>query len=330
MAPAIRILMFATGDFALPAFELLIETGHDVVALVTQPDRPQGRKQELIPSRIKLAALARNVPVLQPESVNAREALEAIRELGPELLVTAAYGQILSGELLAIARLRGVNLHGSILPAYRGAAPVARAIQNGETETGVTVIRMTPQIDAGGMIDIARTDIGPDETSGELEERLARLGAPLVVEAVARLAAGGVSILPQDRAKVTRAPKLRKEDGVIDWSRPARAIHDLVRAMLPWPVASTTWHAGGSSQKEPVRLIVHATAIVPGQGKPGEVLEAAGGRLVVAAGDGAVALKVVQIAGKKPQSATEFLRGRRVEPGDWMGHGRTENDRSQG
>ncbi len=311
--------MLATGDFALPTFEHLIATGHDVVALVTQPDRPQGRKQELIPSRIKLSALARKLPVLQPESVNAPEALEAIRQLGPDLLVTAAYGQILSADLLAIARLGGINLHGSILPAYRGAAPVARAIQNGETETGVTVIRMTPQIDAGGMIAIARTDIGPDETSGEVEERLARLGAPLVVEAVARLAAGPVSILPQDRAKVTKAPKLRKEDGVIDWSRPAKAIHDLVRAMQPWPVASTTWNARGPNQKEPVRLIVHATAIGAGQGTPGEVLEARDDRLIVAAGDGAVALKIVQIAGKKPQSATEFLRGRRVEPGDRMG-----------
>ncbi len=251
MAPAVRIIMFATGDFALPTFERLIETGHDVVALVTQPDRPQGRKQELIPSRIKLSALARNVPILQPESVNAPEALETIRQLGPDLLVTAAYGQILSVDLLAVARLGGINLHGSILPAYRGAAPVARAIQNGETETGVTVIRMTPQIDAGGMIAVARTHIGPDETSGEVEERLGRIGAPLVVEAVARLAAGPVSILTQDRAKVTKAPKLCKEDGVIDWSRPAKAIHDLVRAMQPWPVASTTWHPGPRPRRSP-------------------------------------------------------------------------------
>jgi methionyl-tRNA formyltransferase len=319
MAPATRIIMLATGDFALPAFESLIETGHHVVALVTQPDRPQGRKQELIPSRIKLSAQARNVCVLQPESVNSQAALEAIRQLEPELLVTAAYGQILSAEVLAIPRQGGINLHGSILPAYRGAAPVARAIQNGEVETGVTVIRMTPQIDAGGVISIARTPIGPDETSGEVEERLARLGAPLIVEAVAALAAGSVPILPQDRAKVTKAPKLCKEDGVIDWSRPAMTIHDLVRAMQPWPVASTTWHAQGRAHKAPLRLIVHATAIVPGQGKPGEVIEARGDRLVVAAGNGAVALKTVQIAGKKPVSATEFLRGHHVQPGDRMG-----------
>jgi methionyl-tRNA formyltransferase len=321
MAAALRILMLGTGDFAVPTFENLIETGHHVVALVTQPDRPQGRKQELIPSLIKLSAQGRVVPVFQPDDVNSRAALETIEQLGPELLVTAAYGQILSAELLAIPRLGGINLHGSILPAYRGAAPVARAIQNGEIETGVTVIRMTPRIDAGGIVAIARTRIGPDETSGEVEARLAQLGAPLIAGVVAALAAGPVPILRQDRAKVTKAPKLRKEDAVIDWSRPAKMVHDLVRAMQPWPVASTIWCSRGPTQKQPLRLIVHTTAIAPGQGTPGEVLEGRGDRLVVAAGDGAVALKVVQIAGKKPQSATEFLRGHRVEPGDRMGSG---------
>ena len=174
MAPSqpIRIIVLGTGDFALPMFELLCETAHSpdarlqVLALLTQPDRPQGRKQELIPSQIKQAALARGIPVLQPENVNAPESLDQIRQLAPDLLVTAAYGQILSPELLSIPRLGGINLHGSILPAYRGAAPVARAIQNGETETGVTVILMTPRIDAGGMIAFARTPIDPDETAG--------------------------------------------------------------------------------------------------------------------------------------------------------------------
>ncbi len=311
--------MLGTGDFALPTFERLIESGNNVVALVTQPDRPQGRKQELIPSRIKLSAQAQNVSVLQPENVNSPAPLETIRQLEPDLLVTAAYGQILSAQLLSIPRLGGINLHGSILPAYRGAAPVARAIQNGEAETGVSVIRMTPKIDAGGIIAIARTPIGPDETSGELEERLAQIGAPLIVEAVAKLTAGPVPILPQDRAQVTKAPKLCKEDGLIDWSRPAKAVHDLVRAMQPWPVASTSWHSRWPNGKPPVRLIVHTTAILPEQGKPGEVIEARGDRLVVAVREGAVALKTVQIAGKKPQCASEFLRGHCVEVGDEMG-----------
>ena len=311
--------MLGTGDFALPTFEHLLETGHDVAALVTQPDRPQGRRQELIPSRIKLAAQARSISILQPEDVNAPGSLKRIRALAPDLLVTAAYGQILSAELLSIPRLGGINLHGSTLPAYRGAAPVARAIQKGETATGVTVIRMTTQIDAGGILAIARTEIGPEETAGELEERLARLGAPLVAQAVAAMAAGPVTFLPQDRSQVTKAPKLRKEDGQIDWSRPARAVHNHVRAMQPWPVAFTSWHPQVPPGKDPIRLIVHKTAVVDGQGNPGEVLEAGGDRLVIAAGEGAVQVLVLQVPGKKPFAAAEFLRGHRVQAGDRMG-----------
>ena len=170
--------MLGTGDFALPTFEHLIETGHGVVALITQPDRPQGRKQVVIPSAIKRAAIARGIRVEQPEDINADGSLDLIRSLDPDLLVTAAYGQILSPGVLGIPSLGGINLHGSILPAYRGAAPVARAIERGEAETGVTVIRMTPRIDAGGMMAFARTPIGPDETAGELEDPPRRSWAP--------------------------------------------------------------------------------------------------------------------------------------------------------
>jgi methionyl-tRNA formyltransferase len=317
-APAIRIIVLGTGDFAHPLFEHLLDTGHQVVALVTQPDRPQGRKHELIPSPIKLTGQRRGVKVMQPENVNSPEILEQIRQLAPDLLVTAAYGQILSAELLAIPRLGGINLHGSILPAYRGAAPVARAIQNGETETGVTVIRMTPRIDAGGTIAFARTAIGPNETSGELEARLAVLGAPLVASSIASLVAGSARIIPQDRSKMTRAPKLKKEDGLIDWCRPAQAIHNLVRAMQPWPLASTTWISQDPESKGPLRLIVRQTQPVEGQGSPGEVLEVHTGRLTVAAGEAAVRLLVVQVPGKKPMPAAEFLHGHRVRPGDLM------------
>lgn len=319
MALSTRIVMLGTGDFALPTFLHLLDTGHNAVALVTQPDRPQGRKQELIPSRIKVAAQERGISVEQPEDVNAPEALEMIRGLKPDLFVTAAYGQILSSQLLMIPRLGGINLHGSILPAYRGAAPVARALQNGETESGVTVIRMTPRIDAGGIIAVARTPIGSDETAGELEDRLARLGAPLVAEAIAALAAGTAHVVPQDKSQVTKAPKLRKEDGIIDWSKPARVVHNLVRAMQPWPVASTFWHRRDEPDKEPMRLIIHQTAPVEGQGAPSEVLEAQGDRLIIAAGQGAVRLLTVQIAGRKPMDVAEFLRGHRVAPGDRMG-----------
>jgi methionyl-tRNA formyltransferase len=310
--------MLGTGNFALPAFELLCETRHDVVALVTQPERPQGRKQELVPTRIKEAAVARGIEIFQPDDVNAPESLERIRAWQPDLLVTAAYGQILSGELLAIPALGGINLHGSILPAYRGAAPVARAIERGEQETGVTVIRMTPRVDAGGMIAVARTPIEPDETAGTLEARLAKLGAPLLIEAIAAVAAGRATVLPQDSRKVTRAPKLRKEDGRIDWSKSNLRVHNLVRAMQPWPAAYTFWHSKDTG-KAPLRIIVHKTASGESEGPPGEVLEADADRLIVAAGKGAVQITAVQIAGKKPMPVREFLRGHRIRLGDQMG-----------
>lgn len=309
MLPSPRIIMLGTKDFAVPTFEHLCETGHGVVALVTQPDRPQGRKQLLIPSRIKQAALARGIHVEQPEDVNAPSALEMIRRFDPDLLVTVAYGQILSADLLAIPPMGGINLHGSLLPAYRGAAPVARAIQHGEAETGVTVIRMTPRIDAGGMMAFASTPIDPDETAGDLEARLAELGAPLVARAIAELAAGTAKILPQDRSRVTKAPKLSKDDGVIDWARSGLEIHNQVRAMQPWPTASTHWlrHDGA------VRIIVHQTRPAEGSGTPGLVLKATGDTLIVAAGSGAVRLLRVQLEGKKALVVEEFLRGHHLE-----------------
>ena len=316
-----RIIMLGTGDFALPTFLHLCETGHDVVGLVTQPDRPQGRKQELIPSRIKLAAVAAVVPVFQPEDVNAPDAIAAIRTLEPDVLVTAAYGQILSAELLGVPRLGGVNLHGSVLPAYRGAAPVARAIERGETETGVTVILMNPRVDAGGMLSVATTPIDPDETAGDLEDRLASLGAPLVAQAVADLAAGNARVRPQQRLKVTKAPKLQKEHGLIDWSKPSRAVHDHVRAMQPWPVAYTFWLRPLVPVATQLRLIVHRTEPVtlPADQPAGTVVEAQGDRLVVAAGQGGVRLHTVQVAGRKSMPAADFLRGHPIYPGDLFG-----------
>jgi methionyl-tRNA formyltransferase len=311
--------MLGTGDFALPTFVNLCETGHTVARLITQPDRPQGRKQELIPSAIKQAALARGIAFDQPEDVNAPESLERLRAVAPDLLVTAAYGQILSAGLLGIPRLGGINLHGSILPAYRGAAPVARAIERGEHETGVTVIQMTPRIDAGGMLAVARTPIDPDETAGALEARLAALGAPLVAEAIAALASGTARVLPQEKARVTRAPKLKKEDGLIDWSKPAQSVHDQVRAMQPWPVAYTYWHKSEGSQSGPMRLLVHTTVLAEGNGAPGAVLEAHGDRLVIAAGTVAVRILTIQREGKKPGPVAEFLRGNAVSVGDRMG-----------
>jgi methionyl-tRNA formyltransferase len=313
----LRLVMLGTGDFALPTFDHLADQGHTLVALITQPDRPQGRRQELIPSAIKLAARARGVPVHQPERINAPEGVELLRKLRPDLLVTAAYGQILSAEVLSVPRHGGINLHGSILPAYRGAAPVARAIERGETETGVTVIAMSPKVDAGGMIAFARTPIDADETAGELEKRLAPLGAPLVARTIEDLAAGKAIVLPQDPSKATKAPKLSKDDGRIDWSRSALDVHNLVRAMQPWPTASTNWHS--SSGRDLLRVIIHRTRVEVGTGEPGQVIVAGRDRLVVAAGHDAIQLLRIQLPGKRAVAIDEFLRGHRVALGDRMG-----------
>lgn len=316
----LRILMVGTGDFSVPTFERLCGSSYQVIGLVTQPDRPQGRKQELIPARIKVAAQDRGLPIFQPDRINDPESLERIRELRPDLIVTAAYGQILSADLLGIPRLGGINLHGSVLPAYRGAAPVARAIQNGDPETGVTVIRMTPKVDAGGMIAFARTPIEPNESAGELEDRLAALGAPLLVETIGEILDGTAQVIPQDPSRVTKAAKLRKEEGRIDWSKSAQAVHDHIRAMRPWPLADTLFPVLGR-RTEPLRLIIHETRVVddPTSGAPGEVLEVPGDRFLIACGSGALNILTVQIAGKKAMPIQDFLRGHPAFVGHRLG-----------
>ncbi len=252
MTSTIRIIMLGTGDFALPTFEHLIETGHDVVALVTQPDRPQGRKQELIPSLIKRSAQSRGIAVDQPDDVNAPEALERVRELKPDLLVTAAYGQILSPTLLSIPRLGGINLHGSILPGVsrRGPGrPRHSERRNGDRRHG----HPDDPPDRRRRHRLDRPHRRSDRTKRPASWRTA--WPSLVLRSLPKPSPlsrpGSITILPQDRSKVTKAPKLRKEDGLIDWQKPAQAIHDLVRAMQPWPVAQTTWQPGSSAPTEP-------------------------------------------------------------------------------
>lgn len=304
--------MVGTKDFALPTFERLLDDGFNIVALVTQPERPQGRRQELVPAAIKQLALSRGVAVLQPESINAPDSLETIRGLAPTILVTAAYGQILSADLLAIPPLGAINLHGSVLPAYRGAAPVARAIQRGEVETGVTVIQMSTRVDAGGILAIAKTPIDPDETAEALESRLAALGAPLVADTLRQIFAGTIQPLPQDRSRVSKAPKLTKDDANIDWTRDAREIHNLVRAMQPWPCASTQWQSGDPPSS--LRLLIHRTEVVDQAAPPGAIISADGNDLIVGTGSGAIRILIVQAPGKRAMTAAEFLRGNRLDP----------------
>jgi methionyl-tRNA formyltransferase len=240
--------------------------------------------------------------------------------LEPDLGVVCDYGEILRPETIAIPQRGMINLHGSLLPKYRGAAPVAWAIYHGELETGNTVFQLAPGVDAGPILSQERLPIDPDETAGELERRLAAAGGPLVVETIHRLAAGAVDPILQDDAVATRAPRLKKEDGKIDWSRSSRAIQNQVRAMQPWPRAHTHWHR---PDRPPLRLIVTGAERWSGPTERAEagpgVIVAATGRLAVATGDGAVAITTLQPAGKRTMSAAEFLRGHDVAVGQRLG-----------
>ena len=255
-----RLVMMGTGPFAVPTFRSLYETHHEVVALVTGPIRERrGRPTPLNPLRD--IAHEHGTPIFDPEDVNAPESRARLAAFGADLLVVCDYGQILSPATLATARLGGINLHASLLPKYRGAAPINWAIYHGETETGVTVIHMTPRVDAGPCVAQAATPIGPDETAAELEARLAELGAWFVRRAIDGSERGTLEALPQDAALASKAPRLKKTDGLIDWSRPAAAIKNHVRAMEPWPKTYTFWHRPSGA---PMRLILGPVSVVGG------------------------------------------------------------------
>ncbi len=314
-----RLIMMGTGPFAVPTFRVLLQTHHEVVALVTRPTRPRRGKQPAPVTPMRDVANEHGVPVFDPEDINAEPSFELLADLDADLLVVCDYGQILSVAALAAARLGGINLHASLLPKYRGAAPINWALYHGETETGVTVIHMTPQVDAGPCIAQGRTLIDPDETAQQLEERLAEVGAWLTVRAIDSLETGHLQALPQDPALASRAPRLKKSHGQLDWSRPAVAIKNHVRAMIPWPGTYTHWLREGG---KPLRLIVNWVEVADRddqQADPGEIVQADDNGLVVAAGQGSVALESVQPAGKRALSVAEFLNGYPVKPGDRFG-----------
>jgi methionyl-tRNA formyltransferase len=258
--------------------------------------------------------------VFQPENVNAPSALADLRGLDPDLLVVAAYGQILSPDLLSIPRRGSINVHASLLPKYRGASPVATAILNGEMETGVSIIQILPRLDAGPILAVARTPIGQQETAGELEDRLARLAIDLVPKVIDQIAGDRVQPLPQTEALVTRAPKLKKTMGAIDWTRSAAQIDCQVRAMQPWPNPYTFFHSPG---KPPLRMLILAIRPLidhaPGGLPPGTPVLVDKEQLVIEAGQGAVEILKIQPDGKRPMTSAEFLRGRSVTASDRFG-----------
>lgn len=314
-----RLVMFGTGPFAAPMFRALYATPHTVAALITQPLRNARGKYAGAPNPMRVVATEHGTPILDPADVNTPESLAEIRRLAADLFVVADYGQILSDDLLAVARLGGINLHGSLLPKYRGAAPINWAIYRGDTEAGVTVIEMTPRVDAGPALAQASTPIGREETAPQLETRLAELGAPLIVQVIDDLAAGRANPLGQDRALASGARRLRKTDGVIDWSRAAVAIKNQIRALEPWPKTYTYWHREGGA---PLRLILGHVAVQPSEATAsasGTVLAAQGDELQIATGDGVLKILKIQPEGRRLLPAAEFLRGYPVRPGQRFG-----------
>lgn len=306
----LRVAFFGTPEFAVPTLQALIASRHEVVAVVSQPDRPKGRGQKLQPTPTRIAGDAAGVPVLQPERIRTDDFLRQVAALQLDLGVVAAYGKILPDALLALPRLGMINVHASLLPEYRGAAPVHRAVIDGRTETGVTIMRVVQALDAGPMLARATSPIGPDDTSVDVERALAALGAPLLLECVDALAAGTAVETPQDESRATYAPKILKSEGIVDWSLPARRLHDLVRGLQPWPLVSA-WLDGR-------RYVIHRTQLTGVRsGFPGgTVVEAAGGTLSVAAGDSEV-LRILEIQpeGRRAMTAREFLAGRSVPAG---------------
>jgi methionyl-tRNA formyltransferase len=309
-----RLVMVGTGPFGVPTFEELYRTHHSVVCLVTAPLVRHGRP--VPPSPLRAIASSHGTPIYDPEDINAPAAQEYLRNLDADLLVVCDFGQILSPETLATARLGGINLHASLLPKYRGAAPINWAIYHGEKTTGISVIHMTPQVDAGPIIAQGEIEIGPDETAPELEAKLAQIGAWFVRRAIDNLEAGLLEALPQDPALASKAPRLKKSDGQVNWNRPAEAIRNQVRAFEPWPKTYTYWHRPG---KPPLQLIlgpVSVTDDVPPDAPPGTVVKADKSGIIVATGQGGIVITRIQPAGRRMMTADEFLRGYHLQPGD--------------
>ena len=305
----LRLAFFGTPEFAVPSLAALLESRHEVVALVSQPDRPKGRGQKLQPTPTKQVALDAGIPVLQPAKIRDDTFHNAFSDLRVDLGVVAAYGKILPDALLAIPPMGMINVHASLLPAYRGAAPVHRAVIDGVAATGVTIMRVVRELDAGPMLARVTRPIAADETSVDVEGSLARLGAGLLLEVIEQLAAGTAKEEPQDDRAATYAAKITREEGTLDWALPAAAIHDRVRGLQPWPLVS--------ARLDGHRYLLHRTAHEPQTvaAAPGAIVEAAGDRLVVATAHGTLQILQLQPEGRRVLSSREFLAGYRIRPG---------------
>jgi len=309
------VVFFGTPQFAVPTLRRLLDSRHSVAGVITQPDRPRGRGHKITHAPVKALALERGIPVYQPDRLKPPEVADTLRAWDADLGVVAAYGRIIPEHLLTIPRSGMINVHASLLPKYRGAAPVHRAVINGDDQTGVTIMRVVKELDAGGMFATVTRPIAPDETSDVVENALAEMGAELLVTVVDQVASGTAREEPQDDAQATYAPRLTKEEGLIDWTQPASQIHNRVRGLYPWPHAYTFVNG--------TRLIVLRSVVADAGGStnsPGTILRVTSEAIHVATGDGELAILEVQPEGRRAMRAHDFLLGHRLATGETFSH----------
>ena len=307
-----KLIFMGTPDFAVPCLEELIKAGHEIVGVFTQPDKPVGRKRVMTPPPVKVCAEKNGITVYQPDSVRTEESLTLMKELNPDCVVVVAYGKIIPSEMLKLPKLGFVNVHGSLLPKYRGAAPIQWSIIDGEKKTGVTTMQMDDGIDTGDMLEVSETEIGENETAGELFDRLAEMGGKLIVSSLSKLEKGELTPIPQDHEKSNYAKIISKEMALIDFNMSAENVFNLIRGFNPWPIAYTI--IGDKRLK-----VFAAEKIGSVNGKAGEVVSS-DGTLTVAFGDGnGLKFTDVQLEGSKRMSATEMLKGRPIEKGTILG-----------
>lgn len=310
MTLPLRIVFLGTPEFACPSLKKIGETEDTIELVICQPDRRRGRGRKAAPPPVKSLALDLGIEIWQPEKIKSPEAIARLKEMAPDLIVLVAFGQLMNKALLDLPKICPLNLHPSLLPAYRGPAPINWAIINGETETGATTMIMDEGVDTGPILLSRNVPIGPEETAGELHDRLAEIGADLLVETIAGLKTGRLQARPQSLENISRGRMLTKEDGRIDWTRPARELAALVRGVDPWPGA----HARFKGKN--VKLFGAVSA--SGQGSAGQVLAIHHGRLHIAAGQGSLAVSELQLEGKKRQPADQFWHGQRLGPEDFF------------
>lgn len=306
-----KIVFMGTPDFAVPSLKALIESEHEVVAVVAQPDKPKGRGHKLTPPPTKVLAEEFNIPVLQPDKIKTEEFLKELEELDPDVISVTAYGKIIPKSILEMPEYGCINVHPSLLPKYRGAAPVNWTLIHGEKLTGVTIMQMDEGMDSGDILLVRKVLINDEDDAGTMLEKLSHIGAEMLVETVELLGEGKLSPVKQDESLATYAPMLKKSDGEINWDKPAEEIRNLVRGLTPWP--------GTFTKIENKTLKIFKTKIVEGRGKPGEVVLSSRNDLHIATGDGALEIRELQMEGGKRLDIKSFLTGHQIEEGTILG-----------